>query len=181
LLVAGALALVYAIVIPSLERNLVDGRLQSLSSVAPQVARTVPLSPEEYWSDTLETASSTAEARVVVYDVLTGGETPILSVYQDSHHLNSADVEKDRTAVSAARRIEPTDGTVTRGDTRYAEVALPIVSPAPYGRILLFSSSLDDALATVDTVQGRVLEAGVIGLAAAGLVGYGLAFLFAGG
>jgi signal transduction histidine kinase len=176
LLVAGALGLVYAIVIPSLERNLVNARLQSLRSVAPELGHSAPSPyPFEQWQLFLERASSTADARIVVYDTLAGGERPTLSVVQDSHSLDSGDVQDDRIAVRAARAFELVDGTVMRGGTRYAEVALPI---APVGRILLLSSSLDDALANVDTVQKRVLEAGALALVAALIVGYGLAYLF---
>jgi len=175
-LVAGALGLVYAIVIPSLERNLINARLQSLRSVAPELGHSAPSSyPFEQWQLYLERASSTADARVVVYETLVSGERPILSVIEDSHNLDSDDVQDDPLAIKAARAFEPVDGTVMRGGTRYAEVARPI---APVGRILLLSSSLDDALANVDTVQKRVLEAGALALVAALVVGYGLAYLF---
>src|SRR5688500_17829213 len=182
ILVAGALGVVYAIVIPSLERNLVDARLQSLRAVAPQLGRAAPLPSSSFqdWSVFLETASSSADARVVVYDTLvppsSAGQDPTLSVVEDSHSLNSADVQNDRIAVAAARDFDRAEGTVTRGATRYAEVAVPI---APFGRVLLLSSSLDDALANVDTVQRRVLEAGALALLAALVVGYGLAYAFA--
>lgn len=177
ILVAGALGLVYAIVIPSLERNLVDARLQSLRSVAPELRRTAPTPPVEDWEGFLEKASAAADARVVVYDTLVGGETPTLSVFRDSHDLDSADVQSDRIAIAAARAFDRSDGTVTRGGTRYAEVAIPL-APLTFGRILLLSSSLDDALDNVDTVRRRILEAGALALVAALVVGYGLAYLF---
>jgi signal transduction histidine kinase len=176
ILVAGALGVVYAIVIPSLERNLVNARLDSLRAVAPELGRSAPTSPFEDWGIFLDTASSTANARVVVYDTLVVGEAPILSVVEDSHSVTSADVQNDRIAVAAARDFQRASGTVTRRGTRFAEVAVPI---APPGRVLLLSSSLEDALANVDTVQRRVLEAGALALLAALIVGYGLAYVFA--
>ena len=176
LLVAGALGLVYAIVIPSLERNLIDARLEGLQSVAPELARAAPLPRSfENWDAFLDAASSTANARVVVYDRLVPTDASTLSVIEDSHSLTSADVENDPIAIASSRNLDRAAGTATRGETRYAEVALPI---APLGRILLLSSPLDDALANVVTVQRRVLQAALLALAAALVVGYGLAYLF---
>ncbi len=44
---------------------------------------------------------------------------------------------------------------------------------SPIGHVLLLSASLHDALANVRTVQRRLLEAGLLALALALLVGYG--------
>ncbi len=180
-LVAGALGVVYAIVIPSLEDNLVNARLASLRAVAPELGRSAPTtSAFEDWGAFLETASSTANARVVVYDTLApppaAGKPPTLSVIEDSHSLNSADVANDEVAVAAARDFAAAEGTVTRHGDRFAEVAVPIV---PLGRVLLLSSSLEDALANVDTVSRRLLEAGAVAFFAALVAGYGLAYAFA--
>jgi signal transduction histidine kinase len=175
ILVAGALGLVYAVVIPSLESNLINARLESLRTVAPELGRSAPPPAEVGWDIFLESAAATADARVVIYDTLVGGKSPILSVVEDSQRRTSEDVQNDRIAVDAARHFSRVAGTVERGGTRYAEVALPI---APFPHVMLLSSSLDDALANVDTVQKRVLEAAALALLAALLVGYGLAYLF---
>src|SRR5207244_47042 len=66
-------------------------------------------------------------------------------------------------------------GTVRRGDTRFAEVAKPLVG----GYVLLLSASLRDSLGNVHLVQRRVLAAGVLALAVALLIGFGAATAFA--
>jgi signal transduction histidine kinase len=181
-LVAGALTLVYAIVVPPLERNLIDARLSSLRSAASELGRTAPVPGVfEGWPGFLETASSTANARVVIYDTLAppdaAGEPPTLSVIEDSHSASSSlDVQNDEVAIAAGRDFDLAQGTVTRNGQRFAEVAVPI---APLGRVMLLSSSLEDALDNVDAVERRVLEAGGIALLAALVAGYSLAYLFA--
>jgi signal transduction histidine kinase len=178
LLVAGALAVVYAVVVPSLERNLTAARLDQLRSVAPQIVGTVPRGTVQDWSLFLESASATADARVVVYDVLTppGFEPPALSVVRDSLGLSfSKDVDNDPLALEAATRLHEASGTVVRDDRHFAEVAEPVSTDS----VLLLSSSLQDALDNVDLVKRRVLEAGGAALLASILLGYGGAYLVA--
>ncbi len=180
LVVAGALTLVYLIVIPSLQQRLVDSKLSHLKAVMPPISERVPQSPLDVWSDFLEYASSTADARVVVYTMLAPAEAstpPVLTVYQDSHSITSQDVKIDPVAERAATTFAPASGTVTRGETTYAEVAVPV---SPIGRILLLSASLHDALVNVDTVRTRLLEAGALALLLAIAIGYGAAYVFAG-
>ena len=50
---------------------------------------------------------------------------------------------------------------------------------SPLGHVLLLSGSLHDALANVRTVQRRLVEAGLLALLLALVVGYGLASVFA--
>jgi signal transduction histidine kinase len=178
-LVAGALAVVYAVVVPSLERNLVNARLGQLRSAAPQIRENVPLGAVADWSAFLEFASATADARVVVFDVLTppGYEPPALSVTEDSHGMSFAkDVQNDPLALEAAKRLQQTSGTVGRDDRRFAEVAIPVSATGP---VVLLSSPLQDAINNVDLVKRRVLEAGGVALLAALLIGYGAAYVFA--
>ncbi len=177
--VAGALALVYLVVVPSLEQRLIDAKLSQLKAVMPQISQAVPQTPFDLWPDFLESASSVADARVVVYNMVTPASEdslPALQIFQDSHSITSQDVQTDPVAERAAASFEPASGTVTRGETKYAEVAVPV---SPIGRILLLSASLHDTLANVDTVRTRLLEAGVLALLLAIAVGYWAASIFA--
>jgi signal transduction histidine kinase len=180
-LVAASLALVYAVVVPSLERNLINARLDQLAKAAPEVGRDVP-NPTyvkyEDWSTFLESSSSSTNARIVVYQPLTafGFQPARITTFDDSHGIDSSDVENDSVAQGAADAFDMRRGTVTRKGERFAEVAIPI---APRGWVLLLSSSLEDSLNNVHLVQRRVLEAGAAALLASLLIGYGLAYLFA--
>src|SRR6266508_1353665 len=179
--VALALCLVYLIVVPSLRQRLVDSKLNQLRTAMPQVAAIVPASQFEPWPDFFERASAISDgARVVVYTfqpaVGTTGHATLVGPIEDSHSVNSRDVEHDPVAQHAADTFAEASGRVTRGDEEFAEVATPV---APLEEIVLLSASLHDALANVHTVQRRLLEAGVLALLLALAVGYGAAYLFA--
>jgi signal transduction histidine kinase len=174
LVVAGALGVVYLIVVPSLQRNLVNAKLSQLRRSLPAIASEVAATPSFQLDDELQNADAAANARVVLYRVL-APSPPQLSVFSDSRTAkNASDVENDRTAVKAfvsGRRVE---GTVERGGTRFAEVARPLG-----GSVLLLSASLHDSLGNVDLVRRRLLAAGVLALVVALLLGFGAATVFA--
>ena len=86
-------------------------------------------------------------------------------------------MQDDPIALEAAATVASAQGTVTRNDERYAEVAFPLYTSS--GTVILFSSSLRDTLANVELVQRRVLLAAVPALLVAALLGYGLASVFA--
>ena len=176
LLVAGALGVVYAIVVPSLERNLIGAKVAQLKHAAPAVSRQLP-SPTALplWPDALDSISTSANARVVVYQVLSA-TPPSLSVFQDSNRVSSSDVQNDAIARRAFVTQKPATGTVDRNEARYAEAALPLGNGS---YVLLLSAPLHDSLGNVNLVQRRVLAAGVLALVAALLLGYGAATVFA--
>jgi signal transduction histidine kinase len=171
--VAGALGVVYAVVIPSLEHRLVDSRLSSLERSARRLAAELP--PDRFlWPDFVERASASTDARALIYIVV--GPPPTLLVVSDSRGVTSEDVQSDRIGLRAATTHAPASGTATHGGKRLAEAAVPV---EPEGAVLLLSSSLEDALDTVGLVRTRLLIAGGIALVAALVLGYGGAWLFA--
>jgi signal transduction histidine kinase len=180
LVVAGALTLVYLIVIPSLQQRLINAKLSQLKVAVRQIEEEVPPTQFGDWQSFLESASTTSDARVVVYQILTPAtRTARASVNPigDSHSATgSRDVATDPIAQRAADTFAEASGTVVRGDNRFAEVAVPVSS---FDNILLLTGSLHDALANVNTVRTRLLEAGVLALALAIAIGYGAASLFA--
>jgi two-component system, OmpR family, sensor kinase len=165
-IVAGALAIVYLIVVPSLERNLVDAKRTQLRRALPGVVRQLPNSPY-LWQDFAQTAAESTNARVVLLDTLYEGPPVTLTTSADSNLVESTDVERDPIAIKAATRLERVEGTTVRHGQRYAEVAAPVARDGP---VLLLSAPLRDSLRSVHLVQRRLLLAGLGALAvAAGL------------
>ena len=70
-IVAGALGTAYLIVVPSLERRLVDARLSELAELAVPLAESLPGSRVE-WPETVERFDVATNTRVVAFD----GEWP---------------------------------------------------------------------------------------------------------
>jgi two-component system, OmpR family, sensor kinase len=170
---AGALGLVYLIVVPSLQNRLVDSRLSQLERAADGLARELP-ADRFRWPDFLDSAAESANARVVIYDHL--GPPTALVVVGDSRGTRSTDVVRDRLALLAATSGEPVSGTVIHRRSRFAEA----VSPVPgTNSVLLVSAPLHEALASVRFVRERLLIAGALALAGALGVGYIGAWLFA--
>ena len=170
---AGALGLVYLIVVPSLESRLVDSRLSQLQRAADGLARELP-ADRFRWPDFLDSASESANARVVVYDYL--GPPTVLVVVGDSRGARSTDVENDRLALRSASGQAPASGTVIHRGARYAEAAAPVPGT---DIVLLVSAPLHEAVASVRFVRERLLIAGAIALVVALALGYLGALLFA--
>jgi two-component system, OmpR family, sensor kinase len=172
LVVALALGIVYAVVVPQLQHRLISAKLAQLERAAPSVARQIPLNRFR-WDDYAQNQAQSANARVVIYDVISPPIT--LAVFGDSS-IDSSDVESDPIAEQAAASLKSSHGTLTRGGERRAEVALPVNHGAT---VVLLSASLHDSLGNVQLVRRRLLVAGAIALLAALLIGYGGASIFA--
>ncbi len=175
--VAGALAIVYVVVVPSYQRSLVNARLNGLGQSLTAIVK-LPRLPDgtldQAWAE--DTAYPLADARVVVLGYLCC--PALLDPIADwpARHL-SRDVVDDPIALRALRHPRRVvRGVVTRNETSYAEAAYAL---GPQGRVVLLSSSLQHDLTSVGVVQRRVLVAGGIATAFAILLGYGLATLFA--
>src|ERR687885_1067871 len=175
-LVAGSLGVVYLAVVPSLERNLINAKLSQLEHVAPDIRR--QLARDKLGlndPDFVGNASDDANARVVVFETL-ASNPPALQAMADSRQGgSSADVENDPVALRTATTLEMQRGTLSRGDERFAEVAIPLTDQ----QVLLLSASLHDSLGNVHLVQRRLLIAGVAALLASLALGFGGASIFA--
>jgi signal transduction histidine kinase len=172
--VAAALVLVDLIVVPSLERNLINAKLSQLQEAAPPVGSQLLLSSSFALDDTLQSAQESSDARVVYYKPLST-TPPKLSVYGDSSPVTSTDVENDRLALRAFSQARSASGTVTTDGVRYAETAYPLID----GSVVLLRASLHDSLRSINLVRSRLVVAGLIALAASLLVGYVAASIFA--
>ena len=172
--VAAALILVDLIVVPSLERNLIDAKLHQLSEAAPGIGSQLLNSANYNIDETIQSAADTADARVVYFDPITF-HPPRLRVYADSNPVTSADIENDTLAQRAFVEARAVKGTTTEHGIRYAEVAYPVFG----GPVVLLRASLHDSLRSINLVRRRLVVAGLIALAASLLVGYLLASIFA--
>ncbi len=170
---AGAFALVYAIVVPSLQDRLVSSRVSQVKRAAAGIGRDLPPDPFR-WQDYVESASTSANARVVVFNVI--GPPVALQLVDDSRGFSSSDVVNDPIATAAAETLEPRSGTAPHDGERFAEAATPVAGGQS---VLLVQSPLHDALSTVQLTRNRLLVAGGIALVGALAVGYLGAWLFA--
>ena len=174
LVVAGALVLVDLIVVPSLERSLVNSKVKQLREAAPTIGLQLFESPSYAVDDTIQSAAESADARVVYFTVL-ASNPPQPIVFADSSPTTSADVENDRVVLRAFTNARTVSGTVTSQGRRFAEVAYPL----PSGPVVLLRASLHDSLRSIHLVRSRLVVAGLIALVASLLVGYLAASIFA--
>jgi signal transduction histidine kinase len=172
--VAGALAVVWVALVPTLQHRLVAGRLSLLAQSARQIERTDTAVPDQ---DFIDDAARTADAnRVVLYSSTPAGGSTVLQVLADSRRTGtSLDVQRDPVALRAAKTQVLQRGEVTRSGERFAEVAVPQSG----GSVLLFAASLQATLRNVELVRQRLLWGGLIALGLAMLVGFGAASVFA--
>ena len=171
LVVAGVLTVVYLIVVPSLETELVNARLDQMETDAETVARgyLTDIGNEQGYA---EIASSVVQARVVIYTKL----ERIMLVQGDSRTTSSLDVERDPFARRAGTTGRVQRGTIERGNRLFAEVAVPVPEA---DAVVLLSDSLADPLSSLHFVERRLVLAGLIGLLFAAVVGYAAAAMHA--
>ena len=174
-IVAGALGTAYLIVVPSLERQLVDARLDRLETQIGSVADNLPGNRFD-WDRAVERFAARTNARVVIFQTLSM-TPPTVTVLEDSRRgENSRDVTDDPVALRAVTSDTPERGRVTEGAGDFAEVAVAIDD----GFVILLRASLADSLATVRLVQRRLLLATgfalalalALGLTAAGMLAH---------
>jgi len=170
--VGGALAIVYLIVVPQYESSLVNARLASLGRSLTEVAAShSPTYLTQQWVE--DQALPIAQpGRVVVFSY--NSNPPLVEATADSSGGGSRDVQNDPIALAAAESQHKMHGTVTRAGAQYAEVAEPIDSA-----VLMISAPLHSELETVNVVRRRVFIAGLAAIAFVIVLGYVLASLFA--
>jgi len=160
-IVAGALGTAYMIVVPSLERRLVDARLHQLAELGVPLAKTLPEDTLR-WQDRVESFGVETNSRVVAFSVLSKTQSSLV-VVADSRTKSSRDVQRDPIARAAMTSGDVEQGRVAGSNGGYAEVAVP----AGPETILLFQVALADSLATVEIVRERLLLATAFALALA--------------
>jgi signal transduction histidine kinase len=180
LVVLLALGIAYAIVVPPLERNLVDSRVGELTNSGRVLAdnfpsETLAVGNRDLVQAWVENAAAATGSRVVVLDLLTAGDEPIRFESGGGPQHPS----QDPLALDVDVNQQDRSGVVTWAGTPHAEAAFAVFGELGAPLILLFSSSLEPTLESVELVKRRVLVAGLVALLVAMLVGYGGAHLFA--
>jgi two-component system, OmpR family, sensor kinase len=155
--VCGALAAAYLIVVPSLEKRLVDAKIAELRRNAVTLSAGYtrrdfndPLSLDSF----AKGAAFTFDARVSIFEVI--GPPVGISSLADSADVGITAMARDAIALATASTGRASQGRVERSGREYAEFAAPLASS---DRVLLLSASLGDQLATVHLVQRRLLYA----------------------
>jgi signal transduction histidine kinase len=172
--VAGVLAIVYLIVVPSYRSSLANNELRSLEASLRTVA--IPTFPAEpYLKQQFATVTEPkVNARVVVYDLQNIKPSLLEPVADSDLEADSSELENDPVAFDAIRKSTLARGVVSRSGETYAEVAYPIGAS-----VVMLQSSLHDQLQVVSVVRRRVFEAGALAMVFAVLLGYTGASFFA--
>ena len=169
--VAGALAIVYAAVVPQLEDRLVDAKVRELEVAVQNVGGQLRSLNSEVAETVVASSSESLGIRITILQPITEGQ--LLNLL-DSRVVNVDDLSTDAVALEAAHTGLLVSGRVERDGAHYAEASLPIDGD----RVLLVSAPLDDVLANVNVVRRSLLIAGGVSLAISWLVGYLMAWFF---
>ena len=173
--VAGVLAFVYLLVVPTLKDRLVGSRQDEAASVATRVADTLGDSQNTLTKkDVAARFANATNTRVTIFDVVNRSPLLLSSVADEGAGGTVVGIGDDSVAERAAQTFSPARGVVTRGGLRYGEAAQPAGN-----NVVLVGSSLEDSFKTVALVKKRVLISALIALAAALLLGLGGARIFA--
>ena len=161
-IVAGALGIVYAAVVPRLEDRLVADRLDELErSAQPVKSQFQQANPLDYDAPA-DLIQGNLGARVIVLQRF--GNT--FRNVGDSNAIPSGDVEDDPVALAAFASSNLERGEVDR-DGKRAEVAIPLNEET----VVLLSASLRDTLASVELVERTLLISGLAALLIAWFAG----------
>ena len=177
-IVGSALLAAYAIIVPSLERRLVDAKLDQQQADAEILAinfATRAAQGNLSLTGFVDGAGFIANSRVVVLGVSGSPKQRTLLSLADSASGGS-EMETDPTALRSATTVSTVRGRVSHNGREYAEVAVPLLTG---GDVMLLSSSLSDQLATVALVKRRLLFATVAALLIAVGLGFAVAALHA--
>ena len=177
-IVGGALLAAFAIVVPSLERNLVEAKLDQQQSDAETLAVNyagLEAEPTFRLDNFVNAADFVSNSRVVVFSVVGRPNSRVLLSLADSSEVGGAAIERDSTALAAAEGTQTVRARVSHDGREYAEVAVPLYA----GNVMLLSTSLSDQFATVALVKRRLLYATVAALLIAAVLGSAVAAVHA--
>jgi signal transduction histidine kinase len=172
LVVAGALAIVYAAVVPQLEDRLVEQKTSELEAAVPLVAQELGgLEPFVRASAVVGRAESLG-MRIIVLQKLT--DEQLLNQVDSLQENRPGDLSEDPVALEAVTTGTAASGRVERGGASYTEAAFPLNE----NEVVLLSVPLDDVLANARVIKRSLLVAGGVALAISWLVGYLIAWYF---
>jgi hypothetical protein len=159
-IVGGALLAAYAIVVPSLERRLVDAKLDQEQSDAETLAMTYSRNLDAIsgidLDNFVDSSAFVSNSRVVVFGAI--GSPVRLIVRADSSAVGTDEITHDPVAAAAAQDGAIRRAKVTHAGRAYAEVAIPLYTT---GDVMLLH---DWPPATLDAVPRVVAELRARGL-----------------
>jgi signal transduction histidine kinase len=170
LVVAIALGIVYLTVVPSLRNRAVNTRVAAMERIAGSLRAQVTVLSTQDPAFVATASQENDSVRVALLNLLSQGQA---EPQQDSFE-NSQELDGDPVATHVLEGGKPHHGTVTKGDTTYAEAAVPVLG----GRYALLVRSPVE-LGNIRLVERRVLLAAGVALLIALLLGYGGARIFA--
>jgi signal transduction histidine kinase len=174
--VAAVLVFVYVIVTPSLEDRLIASRESQVAGYAEEVAGQWPLKPSLTPTSVAERYAAATNTRVRIFRVDNRSPLSLSVVADEGGGPSVLATDTDPVALKAATTLDSERGVVTLGERRFAEAAQP---SADGDYVVLVSNSIEDSLSTAALVKHRLLISGLVALAAALLLGYAGARLFA--
>jgi len=169
-----AVGFVVAYVVPTLEEQLREQKLESLAADARQLSG--PIREQRFArvpevERVLSRAADRAAARVTLLRIGTGTLGLRPEVVADSGETPANELTF-AVAADAARTRETQTGRESSNEGPLAQAALPLRERnGSVDYVVVFSAPLDDVEATVETVRRRVFIAGVIALLIALLAG----------
>ncbi len=183
-IVTAAFSVLYFFVVPQLESNLQQRKLEDLERVAESSRSTL-----ESLTGRSDVTEAQLNARVRSIADAAGARLTLLGVQQSisvsdpraeeirfyvvSDSRNALEVPRnDSVAARAAVSREPIRGRGTLEGEQLVELAQPISSRGRIARVALYSQSLDDATETVAFVRDRLLAAAGAALLLALVGGY---------
>jgi signal transduction histidine kinase len=172
LVVAGALAIVYAAVVPQLEDRLVEQKTRELEAAVPLVAQELGGLEPFVRASTVVGRAESLGMRIIVFQKLT--EDQLLNQVDSLQENRPGDLSEDPVALEAVTSGTAASGRVERGGASYTEAAFPLNE----NEVVLVSVPLDDVLANARVIKRTLLVAGGVALAISWLVGYLIAWLF---
>ncbi|MEJ7892577.1 MAG: HAMP domain-containing sensor histidine kinase [Solirubrobacteraceae bacterium] len=176
LIVLGAIAIAYLLVVPPLEGQLRDQKVDGLEEAARlhvgPIRETVGAdNPVATVQRRLETASARARARVTLLDVGSGTQGLQVSGGLDSED-DPGDESRFVLADRAARSGSVETGTEPTSLGRVAEVAVPLKVDGTVVKIAVFSDDLEAVDDNVAFIRSRILLGGIVAFGVAVLAGY---------
>jgi two-component system OmpR family sensor kinase len=178
---AAAFALLYFLVVPELEDNLRDQKLDQLARIADGAQSSfdrLTRDPDITSPDLdrrVESIASAIDARVTLLGIqrsVREGDERVADLYVTS---DSRDDERppfnEELARQAARSGDLAFGEMRWGGEQLAQVAQPLVFDGVPARVVLYSRPLEDVTETVSFVRSRMLLGGTVALLLASIAG----------
>jgi len=148
--VAGALAVVWVVLVPTLQNRLVKGRIGLLAESAREIVHSEPGRPGQ---DFIDDAARTADANRAILFSSSG------AVLFDSRQTGSSqDVAQDPVALRAAESLARREGVVHRAGEPFAEVAVPDRA----GHVLLVAASPDALDCATCAAAAAVVDVAIV-------------------